>query len=700
MSDRVRLSVFDVLGPGGLASRALPSFSFRDGQLEMAEAIRDRLDEGGVLAVEAPTGIGKTLAYLVPAILSGRKVIVSTNTKTLQDQIADKDLPLLRRALEEAGVALVRARSDDDAWSPPEEPGLPPAVRYAIMKGRANYLCLDRLERKMRQQDLELDFGDRQGKSELEQIAAWSRETPTGDRAELGALSAKSSLWSELDARAEICSGVRCPRHQECFVVRMRREALAASIVIVNHHLLLADLALRAQAKLAGNGRAFGEVIPAGEVLIVDEAHALEETASEYFGGRISSRQLESLARDVVAHLDERAPRSSSAARTTIELQLTQAVMRAEDVFDALPKSEGRLRIARNEGGEALSEARSRTNEAARALGELADSIELEGMQDPAAEQLARRARTLGEGIRFVLGADDPDYVYWADRQGNATALGASPIDVGSLLNKHLFDQFGAVVLTSATLAAGDNGCRYFLSSVGAPKETDAIVLDSPFDYARQAALYLPRDAPDPDSGDAVRSLAKIGKSVIDLVGGGALFLFTSHRVMRSVHAQLALSLEYPVLLQGERPQRELLRIFVERAPAVLFATASFWEGVDVPGDPLRLVLIDRLPFGSPGDPLVAARGERLEAQGHSAFNSLHLPRAILRLKQGFGRLVRGHQDRGVVAILDRRVQTRGYGKRFLTALPSAARVYDLASLSRWWANDAVVDYEIEPLVD
>ena len=262
--------------------------------------------------------------------------------------------------------------------------------------------------------------------------------------------------------------------------------------------------------------------------------------------------------------------------------------------------------------------------------------------------------------------------------------MGASPIDVSRLLSRHLFNVFGVVVMTSATLAAGDHGAKYFLASVGAPHDTYELVLGTPFDFSKQAALFLPHDAPDPDAPDAVSRLVKIGRALIETVGGGALFLFTSYRVMRLVHAQLKLSLRYPVMMQGERSKRELLRNFVERAPSVLFATASFWEGVDVPGDPLRLVLIDRLPFGSPGDPLIAARAERIEAKGDSAFAELHLPRAILRLKQGFGRLVRTKLDRGVVALLDRRVQTRGYGKLFLRSLPDAARIHDLSELEAW----------------
>lgn len=693
-----RLVVRDVLGPDGLAARSIEGFEDRSEQLAMAEAIFERLQVGGALAVEAPTGVGKTLAYLVPAILSGRRVLISTNTKTLQDQIVDKDLPLLARALGPAGVSLIRARDEG-------EPLVAPAgvVRWAVMKGRANYLCLDRLERRTRQLALSLDLapsgaGPEREDGELEHILRFSRATEHGDRAEL-ALPERSPLWAELDARAEICTGSRCARFDECFVSRMRRRAAVAEVVIVNHHLLLADLALRAEAALTRDGRAFGEVIPSADVLILDEAHALEEIASEYFGGRVSSRKLDVLARDIISW---RAPGSAGRAERTpgrqgrgmgtsgpglLEVDVTRAVLGATAVFEALPRGDGRTRLGGGSGS-SLEPARERLPDACRALSELASAIELEGAGEPTADALVRRTRDLRDSLRFVLDGEDPDYVYWSERQGAAAALGASPVDVARLLGRHLFEVFGAVVMTSATLTAGEGGCGYFLRSVGAPADTDSMVLGSPFDYPRQAALYLPADAPEPDAPAAVRSLVRIGRELIELVGGGALFLFTSHRVMRQVHAELSRGLPFPVMLQGERPQRELLRLFVEQAPAVLCATASFWEGVDIPGDPLRLVLIDRLPFGSPGDPLVAARAERLEAEGGSAFNGYHLPRAILRLKQGFGRLVRSRTDRGVVAILDRRVQTKGYGKRFLRALPDAARIQDAAGLARWWAGE------------
>jgi ATP-dependent DNA helicase DinG len=687
-----RVTVRDVLGEGGFATTTLRAFDVRSAQLEMAESIYDRLLEGGVLSVEAPTGVGKTLAYLVPAILARRRrVIVSTHTKTLQDQIVDKDLPLLQKVMAEAGIKLVRATDEVQ----PMLIDTSNEIRFAVMKGRANYLCLDRLDRKTRQLGLSLFLEEEP--ELLEEIRGWSENTSTGDRAELAGLSERSSLWAEIDARAEICTGAKCPRYDRCFVVRMRRMAQNAELVIVNHHLLLADLALKAEARLQQSQRSFGEVIPPGDALIIDEAHALEEIASEYFGGRVSTRMIESLARDVSAHL------AAEPREEPLDLVLARAIADANAVMDQLPRLEGKTRVRRSEvaAEDPLSSARESMKDATSSLTALASDLVAGREPSPTAEALARRVRGLGDGMSFVLEASDPDYVYWTERQTRSVAMGASPINVAHLLSEHLFPQFGAVIATSATLAAGEAGCRYFLDSVGAPPDTYQLILDSPFEYPRQAALYLPHDAPDPESPTSILSLARIGKSLIDLVGGGALFLFTSYRAMRSVHAQLAGALDFPVLCQGERPQRDLLRIFVERSPSVLFATASFWEGVDVPGDPLRLVLIDRLPFGSPQDPLAAARAERIESRGESAFNRFYLPRAILRLKQGFGRLVRGKDDRGVVAILDRRVQTRGYGKRFLRALPKATPIHRLPDLADWLSakrdvEQSRVEYDVE----
>lgn len=701
------LTVAEVLGPGGLLAAAHPAWESREGQVSMAERIFERLRSGGTLAVEAPTGIGKTLAYLVPALLLGRRVVVSTNTKTLQEQIVEKDLPLLARALEQAGLRLEPSSWDLDAAP---EPGV---IRYALMKGRANYLCRDRLDRRSRQRSLGL--GRRAGAEDgfFEALEAWAEGSASGDRAELSGWSESLPLWSEVDARAEVCHGARCARYEECFVVRMRRAAENADLVVVNHHLLLADLALSAKARLGGAPSGFGSVIPRGRALVVDEAHALEETASEYFGGSVSTHALERFERDAKDWLGLR---PSSFDRNPIAAALEMAAAETRRVFAALPAAEGRLRVpvaaapepevsrvvVEDELHELPWHAARRASAAPRAvaaaeapfldaLGALPDAVAAlaalarlleDGPQDPMGESLSRRARELSAGLDFVLRPSDPDYVYFVERKGRHAFAGAAPIEVHDLLAEHLFGVFESVVLTSATLSIdGQDGLGFYLGRVGAPPETECLVLDSPFDFARQAAVHVPADLPPPDHLEFARAVADRARELIELVGGGAFLLFTSHRMMERVHAMLAPELRYPVFLQGQAPKRTLIEGFVAETPAVLFGTASFWEGVDVPGDPLRLVLIDRLPFASPADPVVAARLERLEGRGKSPFATYQVPQAILRLRQAFGRLVRTRTDSGVVVICDRRLLDRAYGQRFLRALPPARRIHHLEEL-------------------
>jgi ATP-dependent DNA helicase DinG len=671
-SPAVRWTVEDVLGPGGIAEEAWPGYEARPAQIRMTQAILDRLLEGGPIAVEAPTGVGKTLAYLLAAVLSGRRVLVSTHTKTLQDQIVDSDLPKLRALLARMGLALQRARPDD---GPPE----PHEIRFALMKGRANYLCLAKLDRKSQQGSF--GFGD--AADPLVQIRSWSEQSERGDRVELGQLSEADGIWSELDARSETCTGSRCPRYDACFVMRMRKEAQAARLIVVNHHLLLSDLALKAEASLSDRG-SFGEVVPDADGLILDEAHGLEQVASEYFGGQVSLRKLERLSNDVATFLAE-----TPAASSACSLHLTRAQVETENLFRNLPPVDGRVRIAATGGSGAENTqwepARSRLGDTEAALRALAADLEALADADPVSEQLARRALELWEGIRFVLAAEDPDFVYWSERQGKSASLGASPILASNLLRHHLFPRFGAVAMCSATLSAGRKDLSYFLESLGAPEDTETLVLGSPFDFERQAALYLPANVGAPDGPAGVERALPVLQSLVELVGGGALLLFTSNRAMREAYRRLKPKLAHPASMQGEAPKRELIQDFVARAPAVLFATASFWEGVDIPGDPLRLVVIDRLPFDPPTDPLLAARAERIERRGGSAFRQLQLPRAILRLKQGFGRLVRSRHDRGVVAILDGRIRTRGYGRRFVDALPPVPCFHDLDGLRDWW---------------
>ncbi|MGF1511868.1 MAG: ATP-dependent DNA helicase [Myxococcota bacterium] len=646
----------------------------------MAQALLQRMNQGGVVAIEAPTGIGKTLAYLVAAMLSDRRVVISTHTKTLQDQIVDKDLTLLARLAQAMGRRLERATPD----APPADAEV---VRTALMKGRSNYLCLARLDRHTAQRSFSFEEDDVFG-----QIRAWSQTTERGDRAELRVLNESDPRWFDVDARSEVCIGTKCPRYDACFVVRMRREAQRADIIIVNHHLLMSDLALRAQSRLSGDGRIHFEIVPEVDSLILDEAHGLEAVASDYFGGTVSRRMVERLTKDVTDFVAA-APETPAA----LGMSATQSGAAASDLFRSVPRSPGRARISRN--APEFEDARRRLESVEAHFERLAATLEEFQSGDLNAAHLARRARGLAESFRFVLRAEDPDFVYWSEVQSRNVALGASPIEVSNLLRLYLFERFHSVGLCSATLSTGGD-MSYFLSSTGTPRDADAHVFTSPYDYRRQAALFVPRDAPDPDSVNAAEKVVSASRALIELVGGGALLLFTSVRSMNQAFKTLRGSLSFPCYVQGELPKRELIARFVDRAPAVLCATASFWEGVDIPGDPLRLVVIDRLPFESPADPLVAARAERARSRGENPFTHLHLPRAILRLKQGFGRLVRSRTDRGIVAVLDGRISDRSYGARFVEALPDVPCFRALDDLRAWWdrsAGDGPLDRHSEP---
>jgi ATP-dependent DNA helicase DinG len=670
MSDR-RSRLEELLGPNGTSSRVHPRWEARPQQLEMSKEVFQAFDSGSsYVAIEAPTGVGKTIAYLVPAFLSDKRVLISTNTKTLQDQIINKDLPFVARLLGEAGIDVV----ESDLQSLESAPNL---KRFSVMKGRANYLCVERLERKGRQSQLPLA----KSRDGLLKIIEWSSMTGRGDKSELAWLRDEDPQWGDVDARSDICLGRNCARYDDCFVVRMRRRAALADVIIVNHHLLMADLSMRATMSITGNS-GFGEVIPSADVLLIDEAHSLEEIASMYFGGEVSSRKIERLVKDTDNWI------LTLGMSVDLDAVLRNVTDRSKSLFAALPNQESRTRF---DNSERSLQARTHGNELIEELEVLARIVENKADSlDPTGESIARRVSEISNAIRFVLEAKSDSYVYWSERNHRNSKLGASPIEVSQLLTENLFSQFSSVVMTSATLATKpEDGFKYFLDRVGSPPETSTVRLGTPFDFRAQSALFIPPELPEPDQPEYEASVAKIAKSVIDLVGGGALFLFTSKRVMKSMHRRLLDVLDYPVFMQGDAPKSVLLERFVAEAPAVLFATASFWEGVDIPGVPLQVVLIDRLPFASPGDPIVSARCERIETQGKSAFAKYQVPQAILRFKQGFGRLIRSTSDRGVVVVCDSRIKSRSYGRRFLKALPDAQRISDLGHLAVWLGQNS-----------
>jgi ATP-dependent DNA helicase DinG len=666
LSDRVA----DVFESGGLA-RSLPAFEVRPAQRGMAEAVAATFEHGGVLVVEAGTGTGKTLAYLVPAILSGKRVLVSTGTKNLQEQIYFKDLDILRDALSVSFTA-------------------------TYMKGRGNYLCLHRFESFRASTEgagnVRL-FGESQAQVFLPIIEQWAAETETGDRAEIADLPEELPFWGEIAATSENCIGTECPRYHDCFVTKMRQRAADSNLVVVNHHLLCADAAVRHSA--------YGEVIPECHYAIVDEAHQLEDVATQYFGIAVSNYRFDELVRD-----GERLIRSGGSNEKAADLQhvLDRLNERAHRFFALLQQgipmrsshvSESRVRITSGalepvyEDGALLMGALDNLEATAGLIKPPADPDRKPGEpvpQDPLG--LSRRAGELRDNFRFIMKASDPEYVYFLESRGRGLFLRAAPIDVSTIVREVLFDRMTATVLTSATLTV-EGSFDYIRGRLGLnrPGSTRFVRLPSEFDYATQTVLYLPRTMPDPRSPDFTGAAAREAIGILERSEGRAFVLFTSYAAMRAVHTIAEMELRYPILVQGSAPKSVLLQQFRTTPNAVLFATSSFWQGVDVMGDALSCVIIDKLPFVSPADPITAARIEAIANSGGQPFDDYQVPLAILTLLQGLGRLIRHRDDRGVLAILDPRLQTMGYGKRFLASLPPATVTRDLNDIGRFFGR-------------
>ena len=642
----------DIFAADGPLARALPAFEPRAGQVEMSAAVARVLETGGVLLAEAGTGTGKTLAYLIPAILSRHRVLISTGTKNLQEQIFFKDIPALSAAL-----------------------GVP--FTATCMKGRANYLCLHRLDR----------LNDAPGAAEhgvfLPMIREWSGHTETGDRAELEDLPEDLPFWSEVSATAETCLGTECPRHDECFVTRVRQRAAASDIVIVNHHLLCADAAVRQNA--------YGEVIPACTHAIVDEAHQLEDVATQYFGFSISNYRLEDLARDI-----ERGAASFAVERRKDGDEIAAAVARLRDrarsFFLELGLAHRATSTTREDRVRATDATLADVRESAADLAGALDLVEatLALLQKPPAEDedakpiqdpeaLAQRTREVRDELRFLLRAGDPEYVYFVEARGRGIFLRAAPIDVSTIVRELLLDRMRATVLTSATLTV-DGTFAYIRDRLGIRKAAE-VQLPSEFDFTRQAILYLPPRMPDPRSPEFAMAAGQQVIEILRRTRGRAFVLFTSYAALRTVQAIAEMALDYPLLVQGTAPRTELLKRFRETPHAVLFATSSFWQGVDVVGEALSCVIVDKLPFASPSDPVTSARMDAIRARGGEPFGEYQVPLAILTLQQGLGRLIRHRQDRGVLAVLDPRLRTKGYGRRFMGSLPPAPVVHELKAV-------------------
>ena len=641
-------------GDGPLAA-ALPSFEPRAGQREMAAAAAGVFEDGGVLLAEAGTGTGKTLAYLAPAILSGRRVLVSTGTRQLQDQIYDKDLPALRAAL---GVDFTAA----------------------CMKGRGNYLCLHLFDEALQDGD-PLGLGLAPDPRHVDAIAAWADRTGTGDRAEIEDLPDDLPFWNRVSAASDNCIGADCPRHADCFITRMRQRAAEADLVIVNHHLLCADAAVRQSA--------WGEVIPSFPYAVIDEAHQLEDVATQYFGVAVSNYRLERLIADGRRWADRDLAEDAEAARTLHEKLAAAGNLSARfflDVEARFPRAE-RTRL----NADVLQPAAEPGRELASAVRALETAVQDAAGATEDLLALGRRAHDLADDLDFVLAAGDDDFVYFLERRGRGAFLRASPIDVSSIVREMLLDRLQGTILTSATLAV-DGSFDYQRSRLGIGQATE-LRLPSEFDYAAQTVLYLPDGMPEPRSPAFARDAAAQVRALLDVTRGRAFVLFTSFANLHEVRRRIAPACRkrrYTLLVQGDAPRPVLLDRFRTAANAVLLATSSFWQGVDVAGDTLSCVIIDKLPFAPPGDPITAARMESIARSGGSPFDEYQVPLAVLGLLQGLGRLIRHRRDRGVLSVLDPRLLNKGYGRRFLDSLPDAPVVRDLEEVRAFMARPTV----------
>lgn len=634
-----------VFGPDGRLKSTLPGFQYRRGQWQMAEAVSRALKRKYYLVVEAGTGTGKTLAYLIPALLSGLKVVISTGTKNLQEQILQKDLPLIRKCL-----------------------GL--RFRVALMKGRNNYLCLrrwDNLHKLAHKSSLIED-------SHLKTIAQWLGKTRTGDRAELTMLPEDMPVWSLISSGPEQCLAGRCPYQANCFITRMRQRAASANLIVVNHHLFFADLAVRQKG--------YGEVIPFYEALIFDEAHQIEDVAIQYFGSSVSTWRAEEMLRDAhrAAILAGGMPRSLS---NTIERcwKIFQELFSSFSLL--LPETEGKCRLkAENIPGLAnrcLPDLLNTLTRLAKGMKTLKNATE-------ETDRISQRAEQLRDELYFIMEASDRASVYWCEKRGKGIFLHAHPIDISEEMKKRLYIKIPCGIFTSATLSVAGR-FDYFKHRVGLNSDTEDMLIPTAFDFASQTLLYIPRNAPDPRQPGFAGAVAEEVREILKASRGRAFVLFTSHHNLIKVFEALKGHLEYSVMIQGERPRTALLEEFRKDVSSVLFATSSFWEGVDVRGEALSCVIIDKLPFESPTEPIVEARIEKIASEGGNPFYDYQVPNAIVSLRQGAGRLIRDITDRGAIAILDGRILNYRYGRLFLQSLPPMPLTRDLEEVRRFFAD-------------
>jgi len=655
MSRGYEAEVKKFLGPHGPISGLLEDYEVRPEQVKMAGAVLRCLAEDSILFVEAGTGTGKTLSYLVPALYSERRVVISTGTKALQEQLIYKDLPVLSREFQ---------------------------VNAVLMKGRSNYLCWKRYHDFNRAPA----FHFRDEISHFKTINEWASKTKTGDRAEVPGLPDEYPTWREISATSDQCLGQKCDYFQDCFVTRMRAMAQQAEIVVVNHHLFFADLAVRSEAP--------GQVIPSYETVIFDEAHSLPEIATEYFGVRFSNYQLMDLAQDIrrLQRLGKLSVDSLKSMLRTLEKAEESGGRLLKAIAESLRKRGGEKETSRYSLGAVLKESSVQEwgDRAGSDLKDLAVKLTDLGGKDETIKTLADRAKALAKDLKAIIAGADPEYIYWAEFRGKNVFLRASPAELGPIIRPRLMENNQPIIFTSATLAVVSQGkwsFDHYRQALGAEeitRQTDEMWLPSSYDWKNNAVLYIPDGLPEPNDYSFIEKAAQEMESILHVSKGRAFLLFTSYRNMERAYELLYEKLPFPLLKQGDIPKSEILREFREDENSVLFATQSFWEGVDVSGQSLSCVVVDKLPFASPSDPLIAEKVNRLKQQNRNAFMEFQLPSAVLSLKQGLGRLIRSRNDYGILSVLDSRILKKRYGKTFLESLPPVPVSHDIRDLENF----------------
>ena len=632
-------SARELLGPDGPFVSEISGFTPRDCQQEMAEAVEEAIADAQILIAEAGTGTGKTFAYLVPALQSGKRVIVSTGTKTLQDQLFHRDLPRVREVL---GARL----------------------RTSLLKGRANYLCLYRLEQTHKDGRL----ASREQVSQLQAIREWGQRTSSGDRGEFAEVPEESPLWPRVTSTAENCLGAECPMFGDCFVVKARRAAQEADLVVVNHHLLFADLAIKQEG--------FGEILPGAHAFVLDEAHQIPELAGQFFSTSVTARQITEMASDALAECGS-VSGALAGLREPIEA-IAPAVKRVRLELDALPGKGGFAAI------ENLAEAQSALRTLEEALRKLAEALAAQAERSRGLMAAHERAEALCQRLHTVLDGGAHDAVHWYELSTHGFSFHATPLDLAPPLRALREQSRASWIFTSATLSVAGE-FDHFSRQLGLDDPVTTS-LPSPFDYARQALAYLPKGLPDPNAPDFTERVIAAARPVLDAARGRTFLLFTSHRALKRA-AELLADVPFPLFIQGTAPRHQLLTQFRESGNGVLLGAASFWEGVDVAGEALSCVIIDKLPFAAPDDPVLEARLSALRESGGNPFFEWQVPAAVIALKQGAGRLIRDVADRGVLMLCDPRLTTRAYGKLFLRSLPPMPVTRELGDVQRFFTQ-------------